>query len=352
MRAVLCGYYGKGNGGDEALLATLLQMLPELVQPIVLSGNPQETRSRYGVEAYDRFSAWQIWSALRSAEVFILGGGSLLQDSTSFLSLIYYGGLTALAQSLGLKTIAWGQGIGPLKRPLSRWLATQILRRCTAISVRDGSSARWLSQRQINCVVAPDPVWALNTLPLDDPLTLPAPPLAHRIGLCLRPHPLLTPERLQVLIEALGQVQTTLNVGIVAIPFHHKDDRVLAEQVLAALPGDTQLLALQHPQQLQGIFPFLDLTLSMRLHGLIMAASAGSRCYGLSYDPKVSRLMEELCLPGWDLAQLPLDPQRIAQQLCHELDYGSPLSPDQILSLRDRSLMHQDLFNTTLLGTP
>ena len=46
MRAILCGYYGKGNGGDEALLATLLQMLPELVQPVVLSGNPQETRSR------------------------------------------------------------------------------------------------------------------------------------------------------------------------------------------------------------------------------------------------------------------------------------------------------------------
>jgi len=348
MRAVLCGYYGKGNGGDEALLATLLQMLPEIVQPIVLSGNPQETRTRYGVEAYDRFSAWDVWSALRSAEVFILGGGSLLQDSTSLWSLLYYGGLTALAQSLGLQTIAWGQGIGPLKRPFSQWVATQVLRGCTAISVRDGGSARWLSQRQINCVVAPDPVWALKPLPLEDPITLPSP----RLALCLRPHPLLTPQRLQVLIEALGQVQQRLNVSIIAIPFHHKDDRDLADRVLKALPGPTQLLSLQHPQQLQGVFPFIDLTLSMRLHGLIMAAAAGSQCYGLSYDPKVSRLMEELCLPGWELAQLTLDAQRIAQQLCHELDYGSPLSPDQILSLCDRSLMHQDLFNTTLLGKP
>ena len=34
MRAILCGDYGKGNGGDEALLASLLQMLPDGVTPI------------------------------------------------------------------------------------------------------------------------------------------------------------------------------------------------------------------------------------------------------------------------------------------------------------------------------
>ena len=34
MRVLLSGYYGKGNGGDEALLATLLQMLPLDVTPV------------------------------------------------------------------------------------------------------------------------------------------------------------------------------------------------------------------------------------------------------------------------------------------------------------------------------
>jgi len=44
----VCGYYGKGNGGDEVV--GLLQMLPADVTPLVLSGNPEQTRDRYGVE--------------------------------------------------------------------------------------------------------------------------------------------------------------------------------------------------------------------------------------------------------------------------------------------------------------
>ncbi|MEM1395810.1 MAG: polysaccharide pyruvyl transferase CsaB, partial [Cyanobacteria bacterium P01_H01_bin.150] len=66
MRALLSGYYGQGNGGDEALLATLLQMLPSSVTPVVLSGNPEETQQRYGVEACERKAFNTVMQALRS----------------------------------------------------------------------------------------------------------------------------------------------------------------------------------------------------------------------------------------------------------------------------------------------
>ncbi|MBE9041768.1 polysaccharide pyruvyl transferase CsaB, partial [Oscillatoriales cyanobacterium LEGE 11467] len=85
IRAVLCGYYGMGNGGDEALLASLLQMLPPQVQPVVLSGNPKQTRDRYQVPTYPRKSIAS-FQLLRESDVFIWGGGSLVQDATSALS--------------------------------------------------------------------------------------------------------------------------------------------------------------------------------------------------------------------------------------------------------------------------
>ncbi|HEY9737232.1 MAG TPA: polysaccharide pyruvyl transferase CsaB, partial [Trichocoleus sp.] len=66
MRSLLCGYYGMGNGGDEALLAALLQMLPAGVTPVVLSGDPVETAQRYGVEAVPRKSPLAVLRAMRS----------------------------------------------------------------------------------------------------------------------------------------------------------------------------------------------------------------------------------------------------------------------------------------------
>jgi len=52
-----------------------LQMLPADVTPLVLSGNPEQTRDRYGVETCDR-QASPVLQALRQSDVLIWGGGS------------------------------------------------------------------------------------------------------------------------------------------------------------------------------------------------------------------------------------------------------------------------------------
>ncbi|MCU0570469.1 MAG: polysaccharide pyruvyl transferase CsaB, partial [Oculatellaceae cyanobacterium Prado106] len=206
MRAVLCGYYGKGNGGDEALLATLLQMLPAHVQPLVLSGNPEETRDRHQVETCDRMSPLQVFQALRRSDALIWGGGSLMQDATSALNPFYYGGLMGLAQLMGLRTIAWAQGIGPLNRSTSRGLARMVLSNCDAVSVRDPGSAKLLESWQIPFTLAPDPVWALHGASQGAALSEPQGKVS-RVAIALRTHPDLTPARLEALTLALIDFQ-------------------------------------------------------------------------------------------------------------------------------------------------
>ena len=343
MRTLLSGYYGKGNGGDEALLATLLQMLPPHVIPVVLSGNPEETRDRYHVEALDRMAPLPVLQALRSCDALIWGGGSLIQDATSAVSPFYYGGMMALAQKMGLKTIAWAQGIGPLKRPVTRWLARQTFGGCT-ISVRDRASAAMLADWNIPCLLAPDPVWALEAKPVPGLWDLPAP----RVAVTLRSHPQLTETRLANLTRALVDFQKATQTFILLLPFKQRQDFPIAQAIQPQLKDVSQIMCLEEPQLLKGVFRGVEMAIGMRLHSLIMAAAVGCRCFALSYDPKINRLMEDLDMPGWDLATLPDDPNLISKTWIEHYANGDPLSPETIQSLVDRALMHRDVLRLAL----
>jgi polysaccharide pyruvyl transferase CsaB len=335
-----------GNGGDEALLAALLQMLPESATPVVLSGNPVETAKRHGVETCERKAYRTVLRTIQQADAFIWGGGSLIQDATSITSPLYYTGLMTWAQWLGKVTIAWAQGIGPLGHPLTRWLARRTFGGCTAVSVRDDASAAILTRWGIACTLAPDPVWALAASPVPGLPNLPAP----RVAIALRPHPLLTPERLAALTQALKWFQEATQTYILLIPFQPSKDLSIARQLHSQLPEVSQILCLDDPRRLKGAFQGIELTIAMRLHGVIMAAAEGSRCFALSYDPKVQQVMTALDLPGCDLAQLPTDPRQICRIWLECYANADALTSTQIHSLVDRALIHRDLLHQVLLG--
>lgn len=382
MQAVLCGYYGMGNGGDEALLCTLLEMLPSHVTPIVLSGDPEFTSATYGVTAYDRKNLTQVLTALRRADAFIWGGGSLMQDATSLLNPFYYGGLMALAQRLGLKTIAWGQGIGPLQRSPTRWLTRHCLRHCTAVSVRDQRSFALMQEWNIPATLAPDPVWALAPDTSPAPGASPAPEASPRVSMdvtdahgedvrpeaskannskanntqannntvavILRPHPLLTPPRLQSIIQALSTVQQATQCHILLVPFQPVNDRPIAMEIQAQLPGTSEIVEEEDPRQLHQVFSKVRFAIAMRLHGAIMAIAAGCQCWALSYDPKVTQLMQDLDLPGWELGQLPAA-HTMEQQWLQEYQQGRPMEQEKLNALGDRARLHQALLCNALV---
>jgi polysaccharide pyruvyl transferase CsaB len=344
MRVLLSGYYGKGNGGDEALLATLLQMLPLDVTPVVLSGNPEETHRHYGVECYNRMAFFSVFKALRSCDAFVWGGGSLIQDSTSIISPFYYGGLMALAQVMGLKTVAWGQGIGPLLRSQTRFLAQRNFAGCTQVSVRDVASSRLLSDWSIPHILAPDPVWALESKPVPELVDLPKP----RIAVTLRNHPQLTENRLTNLIQALVNLQKETQTFILLLPFQKSEDLAIAEKIHTQLKDVSRVICSEDPQVLKGVFRGVEMSIGMRLHSLIMAASEGSRCFALSYDPKVNHLMEDLKIPGWDLHNLPNDVELISKTWIDYYHHGESLSDTKIQSLVNGAFLHRDVLSKVL----
>jgi polysaccharide pyruvyl transferase CsaB len=341
-QVVLCGYYGAGNGGDEALLASMLEILPPNVKPLVLSANPQQTQKRYGVAAIDRKSL-NVVKALRKSKALILGGGSLIQDATSVRSALYYAGLVGLAEQFGLQTIAIGQGIGPLNQQLTQWVAQRAFGACSALSVRDKASAFILQDWSISCMMAPDPVWNLAAVPLPELSDLPTP----RIAVTLREHRDLTPERLQVLIQALTELQQATNSLVLIVPFQ-ASDVAIAQQIHTQLPEHSLVIILEDPRQLKGVFQGVHLAIGMRYHSLIMAASEGCRCFALSYDPKIDQLMEDLEIPGWMIPNIPLDKDRVLAAWLDWFQEGQPLAEKRLAELQTKTRIHKELLAAAL----
>jgi polysaccharide pyruvyl transferase CsaB len=347
IQAVLCGYYGKGNGGDEALLVSMLEMLPPTVTPLVLSADPRATTKSYGVKSADRMNSSAVVRALKESQYLILGGGSLIQDATSIRNSVYYGGLVGLASQFGLKTIAVAQGIGPLNKGLTRWIAKSTFASCTAISVRDPASEALLKDWGINCILAPDPVWSMSATPVPELATIPSP----KIAVTLRSHPQLTPQRLTALTQALVDLQAATGSYILLVPFQPTTDVEIAQQMRSQLTENSQVVTLSDPKQLKGLFQGVDLAIGMRYHSLIMAAAEGCKCWAIDYDPKVAKLMTEIDMPGWKLAEIPTAASEISQAWQQYLSAGNTLSQSAIDRLDRTSRIHRELLLKALANS-
>jgi polysaccharide pyruvyl transferase CsaB len=338
-QALLCGYYGEHNIGDDALLAALLQQLPSGWTPLVTGYDQAELEQRFGVATCPRRSLKAVLAALGRCQALVLGGGSLLQDATSWRSLLYYLALIGAARLSGKPVLLWGQGLGPLRRRSSRLLVRLALPLVTASSWRDPASAAQVRRWGVSCLEGSDPVWSL-------------PPLAWRgsggpIVLCFRSTPLLGPAQWRQVLEALAELATSSDRQVLWLPFHRGQDSGLLERLKAeglvpeALAARSRECQVTSPEQAMQVFAGAGLVLAMRLHGLILAAQASAPCCALSYDPKVAAAAQAIACPCLDLERpLPAAPALVAPW---QAQLDRPLAPELIDAQRQAAQVHGSL---------
>ncbi|MCL6451769.1 MAG: polysaccharide pyruvyl transferase CsaB [Acetobacteraceae bacterium] len=319
-RVVLSGYYGFHNAGDEAMLRAILDALESRIPRLsvtVLSADPFHTRREHGVDAIGRMDLARIYSRLRQADLFISGGGSLLQDVTSDRTLAYYLGLLSLARSLGRRTMVYGQGIGPLRSTVGRALARWVLDRVGLITVRDEASVQelvGLGVTRPRVVLAADPVLGLN-LPrgpeegarilAEEGVGADGRPL---VGVALRPWPNARGFE-RVLAAAVDHLTQALGVEAVFLCLQLPQDLEVSKRVAALLRRPARVLHRRYgPHQIMSILSRLELVVGVRLHALVFAAMMNVPFLGLAYDPKIDGFLHSLGMePAASLESLRLE---------------------------------------------
>jgi polysaccharide pyruvyl transferase CsaB len=341
-RPLLCGYYGEHNLGDDALLSVLLAQLPSSVQPLVTAHDQALVRSRYGVATVERRSLAAVLRALNRCDALVLGGGSLLQDATSFRSLLYYTLLMLCARARGRPVLLWGQGLGPLRRRRSRALVRALLPLATTCSWRDPASAELAARLGGKGAVGSDPVWAFPAVPWRGQ--------GGSIVLCWRPLPHFAPDRWRPYVEALAQLVEKSDRPVLWLAFHGDQDRGLLERLRTEgiIPDSLARRSREErpgdPAEALRSFQQSGLVVAMRLHGLILAALAGAPCVALSYDPKVSAAAAAIGCPCHDLEQPP--PPDLAERWHSCLDH--PPDGERIDAQRRGTEAHRSLLRRWL----
>ncbi|HOG52874.1 MAG TPA: polysaccharide pyruvyl transferase CsaB [Bacillota bacterium] len=311
-RIVINGYYGMGNAGDEAVLACALEEISKAApgsEITVLSGNPGYTGRVYGVRSAGRMGL----AALReiaACDLYVSGGGSLLQDVTSAASAMYYIALMLFARLAGRKYAVYANGVGPLKRGWVRWFAKAAVEGASSVSVRDPGSLRLLEEIGVarrDVILASDPVFAIRPASLEDVLkavegccgrqtadALKA--CSGRIAvLSLRPW-----KGLDAGMESLSRMVGVLRDGgffPVGLALQPDADMGPLEALSGACREGFPVVPCDfHPRVAAGLIRMAGATVGMRLHSLIISASQAVPAFGISYDPKVDALYEMMPL--------------------------------------------------------
>jgi len=317
--AMVCGAYGRGNAGDDAILEAIVRELRQIDPDLpvwVLSRNPESTRQTYRVNSIYTFNVLQFLRRMGKTKLYINGGGSLMQDVTSRRSLWFYLFTISAAKLLGNQVMMYGCGIGPIRRPSNRRLTSDVLqKRVDAITLRDTHSKHELEKMGVTTpkiVLSADPT---VILPIAEPSTVDGilenyrlDPAGKYIGFTLRPWPGFE-AKAHIFGQAADYVYEKYGLFPLFLPIEHRLDISAAKMAARHMTSPHCILSKTGPSaHTIGLFARMQVVVSMRLHALVFSAGQGVPLVGVVYDPKINSFLDYIGQDLYmDLGDLTLD---------------------------------------------
>ncbi|MEA2087357.1 MAG: polysaccharide pyruvyl transferase CsaB [Candidatus Caldatribacteriota bacterium] len=310
-KIMISGYYGFNNTGDEAILKSMVRAFKEKIPQIkitVLSHNPLQTSQTYQVKAINRLHLIRIICCLRNVNLFISGGGGLLQDSTGKgWSILYYLGLILIAKIAKVPVMIYAQGIGPVNKQINKKLMKCILNKIDLITVRDNYSKELLGNLGVVkplIYVNSDPAFLLKKKNINQ--TVDSYPcvreLIHSdnrplIGVSVREYKNNGSDLKRIFAQAADYLIENYQAKIIFLPFKFDEDVHISEEILSLMKNKAEVLKIKlESEELLSVLSRLSLVIGVRLHSIIFSSMANIPFIAFNYDPKVKYFVEDLGL--------------------------------------------------------
>ena len=280
-KVLVSGYIGFNNFGDEAIFKALSYHLLNMGYSVSVLSN----KKYKNIKSYKRLS---ILKAILNCDVLISGGGSLLQNKTSNLSLVYYLFIILAAKICFKKIIIFAQGIEKIKGSFFEFITKTILKRCDCISTRDEKSTQLLKKRGIEAITLSDPVYSI--LPEIN---------NNKEGLIVQ----LRECAHNILDELAFAIKNNYKGKIGVLALQDCDIDICSKFVVKLKELGIKADYIYN-EDVDKVFDCLNsakYVISTRLHGLMVSNALKARVFALSYDDKTQTAIEELELESINL---------------------------------------------------
>jgi polysaccharide pyruvyl transferase CsaB len=359
---MISGYYGFNNFGDEAILKSMVRAFKEKIPQIkilVLSQNPVHTSQTYQVKAINRLHLISILNCLRDTNLFISGGGGLLQDSTGKgWSILYYLGLILGAKIIRVPVMIYAQGIGPINQPINKKLMKWILNKVDLITVRDNFSKELLENLGVvkpSIYVNSDPSFLLNKKDINCILEnyphiqeLMNSDNRPIIGVSVREYKGNRSDLKIMFAQLADYLIEKYKVKIVFLPFKFDDDVQVSEEILSLMKNQADILKIKlEPEELISILSQFSLMIGVRLHSIIFSSMANLPFIAFKYDPKIKNFVAELGLSELLLELDNVSLEKIQEKIEYIRENKDRIK--EILSEKVKDLKEKALINNNLV---
>lgn len=268
----------------------------------------------------------EIVRVIGSADVVVLGGGTLVQDRLGISPLRgmipYAFQVLSVAKIFGKPVATLPIGVDELQTALGRFLAGRLLRAIDRLTVRDsvsrGLASAYGKLEVSEVTLSVDPAYLIGdavegrswATDKGEP-TWDLPP--HYVAVSLVNEDAVNDDHIEALIDAFSWVLENTDLGVVLVPMDRRESeelrlfRIISARLgrgygdrLRLLSPDANLFVVAH------VIRRAELLVGMRLHAMILGVGHVP-IVGISRTTKTDTFLSEFGLPLIQLNQLPVD---------------------------------------------
>lgn len=292
----LIGYYGYDNLGDDLLLYEIVEKLKlsGKFEISALSFDAKKISARYGIKGVSRLKSFSIVSHIKSVDVVVCGGGSILQDKTSSKSLYYYMGILFLAKLFGKKIYLLGNGYGPIDKTHNKMMVSMLLKLANGVIARDDESFENYREHRVkhlyngvDCAFLGE----LGNKYSDESAEFEEYRKRHGIE---KPYVIFTLRNWNGFETAVEEIKQSMELlrqrgyDICFLSMKMPED----EEIIRKYFGDGIISLEREMKMLPLLFRRAEFTVGMRLHGIILSAIFKTPFIAIPYDPKVESFVK------------------------------------------------------------